>query len=80
MQGVGDDGVGSTRKDGKDHRWVFDQPSSASMSWPMTFKVFTHGSNPDDRLVYETYGIHSSLGAGSRSVALLRHMGIGSLC
>ena len=80
MQGICDDGVRGTRKDGKDHRGVFYQPRRGSMPWPVTLKVFAHCSNPDDSLVHKTYGIHSASRTRGYFVALLRYMGIGSLC
>ena len=60
MQGICDDGVRGTRKDGKDHCGVLYQPGRASMPWPVTLKVFAHCSNPDDFLVHKAYGIHSA--------------------
>ncbi len=80
MQGICDDGVRGTRKDGKDHGGIFYQPRPGSMPWLVTLKVFAHCSNPDDSLVHKTYGIHSASRTRGDFVALLRHMGIGSLC
>ena len=80
MQGICDDAVRGTRKDGKDHRPVFYQTRRGSMPWPVTLKAFANCSNPDDSLVHKTYGIHSASRARGDFVALLRHIGIGRLC
>src|ERR1700761_4294105 len=77
--GICDDGVRGTRKDGKDHCGVFYQARRGTVPWPVPLKVFAHCSNPDDSLVHKTYGIHSASRARGDCVALLRHMGIGSL-
>ena len=80
MQGICDDAVRGTRKDGKDHCGVFYQPRRGSMPWHVTLKSFANGSNPDDSLVHKTYGIHSTSRAWGDFVALVRHIGIGRLC
>jgi hypothetical protein len=80
MQGICDDAIRGTRKDGKDHCGVFYQTRRGSMPWPVTLKSSANCSNPDDSLVHKTYGIHSASRARGDFVALLRDMGIGCLC
>ena len=80
MQRIRDDGVWSTRKDGKDHRGVFYQPRRDSMPWPVTLKVFADRGYPYDPLVHKTYGVHSASRPRGDLVALLRYISIGSLC
>jgi hypothetical protein len=80
MQGICDDAVRGTRKDGKDHCGVFYQTRPGTMPWPVTPKAFANCSNPDDSLVHKTYGIHSASRAWGDFVTLLRHKGIGRLC
>ena len=80
MQGICDDAVRGTRKDGKDHCGVFYHPRRGFMPWPVTPKAFANCSNPDDSLVHKTYGIHSASRAWGDLVLLVCHIGIGRLC